>query len=73
MRERRRGRCGIGFLVAPNGFTKALRDCARRDAHQEPYVILLERAEIEEFIAATDRMAVLSRLHVAATLGDASK
>jgi len=50
-----------------------LRDCALREAHQEPYVILLGRAAIEEFIAAGDRMAVLSRLHVAATMGDASK
>lgn len=68
--RRRKGRCGVGFLVAPGGFTQALRDCARRDAHQEPYVILLGRAEIEEFIAATDRMAVLARLHVTATMGD---
>lgn len=69
--RRRKGRCGVGFLVAPGGFTQALRDCARRDAHQEPYVILLGRAEIEAFIAADDRMAVLSRLHVTATMGDA--
>ena len=31
-------------------------------------MILLGRPEIEEFIAATDRMAVLARLHVAATM-----
>jgi ActR/RegA family two-component response regulator len=71
--RRRSGRCSVGFLVSPGGFTQALRDCARRDAHQEPYVILLARPEIEELIAATDRMAVLSRLHMAATMGDASK
>jgi len=71
--ERRRGRSTVGFLIAPGGFTQALRDCALREAHQEPYVILLGRAAIEEFIAASDRMAVLSRLHVAATMGDASK
>lgn len=71
--QRRRGRCGVGFLVAPGGFTQALKDLARRDAHQEPYVILLARAELEQLIAAPDRMAVLARLHVAATMGDASK
>jgi CheY-like chemotaxis protein len=68
--RRRKGRCGVGFLVAPGGFTQALRDCVRRDVRQESYVILLGRAEIEEFIATTDRMAVLARLHVAAAMGD---
>lgn len=71
--ERRRGRATVGFLVAPGGFTRALQDCALRDAHREPYVLLLGRAEIEEFVVGHDRMAVLSRLHMAATMGDASK
>ena len=71
--RRRRGRCSVGFLVSPGGFTQALRDCARRDAHEEPYVILLARLEIEALIVATDRMAVLSRLHMTATMSDASK
>lgn len=71
--RRRRGRSSVGFLIAPGGFTRALRDCLLRDGHQEPYVILIDGAAIEELIAAADRLAVLSRLHMAAAMGDASK
>ena len=71
--ERRRGRSTVGFLVAPGGFTRALQECALRDAHREPYVLLLGRAEIDEFVVSRDRMGVLSRLHMAATMGDSNK
>jgi len=70
---RRGGRSSLGFFIAPGGVSPEFREALRRDAHQPPYVLILDRPVIERLIDAPDRVAVLRELHLAAAFNPSAK
>jgi ActR/RegA family two-component response regulator len=56
-------RVRAGFLIAPGGFTKEVHEDVRSHKEGTLLLILVDDADLERWIAADDRLAVLRELH----------
>ncbi|MEO7730333.1 MAG: response regulator [Kofleriaceae bacterium] len=56
-------RVRTGFLIAPGGFTKEVYEDVRTHKEGALLVILVDAADLERWIEADDRVAVLRELH----------
>jgi len=56
-------RVRTGFLFAPGGFTKEVHEDVRSHKEGTVLIILVDDADLERWIAADDRLAVLRALH----------
>jgi hypothetical protein len=52
-----------GFLFAPGGFTKEVHEDVRSHEAETVLIILVDAEDLERWIAADDRLAVLRELH----------
>ncbi len=66
--QRRRGRCRLGIFVALGGFTEPFLTVANAVASESQDLILpVDRARIEAWIGASDRVEFLKKLHTEVT------
>jgi len=65
--RRYRGRCRLGFLVAPSGFTGPLRVQQTATSTEPLLIVTIDRADLEALISAKDRNEALRRLFLRAT------
>lgn len=56
-------RVRTGFLIAPRGFTKEVHEDVRSHKEGAVLIILVDADDLERWIAADDRLAVLRELH----------
>ncbi len=56
-------RVRTGFLIAPGGFTDAVHQDIRSHKEAKILIILVDADDLERWIAAEDRVAVLDELH----------
>jgi ActR/RegA family two-component response regulator len=56
-------RVRTGFLIAPGGFTKEVPEDVRSHKEGTVLIILVDADDLERWIAADDRLAVLRELH----------
>ena len=56
-------RVRTGFLIAPGGFTAQVHDDIRSHKESELLMILVDDTDLERWIGADDRLAVLRELH----------
>lgn len=56
-------RVHTGFLIAPGGFTKEVYEDVRSHKEGAILIILVDAADLERWIAADDRLAILRELH----------
>jgi ActR/RegA family two-component response regulator len=56
-------RVRTGFLFAPGGFTKEVHEDVRSHKAESVLIMLVDAADLERWIAADDRLAVLRELH----------
>jgi ActR/RegA family two-component response regulator len=73
--RRFRGRCQLGFLVAPSGFTGPLRTQQTASSTERLLIVPIGREDLERLISTEDRNAVMKELFVraTATLGGGDK
>jgi ActR/RegA family two-component response regulator len=62
-------RLRAGFLIAPGGFTREVHEDVRDHKEGDILIILVDDADLERWIAADDRLAVLRELHERAVFG----
>lgn len=62
-------RVRTGFLIAPGGFTKEVHEDVREHKEGDILIILVDAVDLERWIAADDRVAVLHELHERAVFG----
>jgi CheY-like chemotaxis protein len=61
--ERRFNRCNLGFLIAPGGFASTYKQALLAERRHGLMVISVDRAALQELVLASDRSAVLKKLH----------
>ena len=66
--EHRFHRAQLGFFVAPGGFKGTFKEALLAERREKHLVVLVDRESLVELILATDRSAVLKRLHERAIL-----
>ena len=62
-------RVRTGFLFAPGGFTKEAQDKLRDHKEGEILIMLVDAEDLERWISADDRLAVLREIHERAVFG----
>jgi CheY-like chemotaxis protein len=62
-------RVRTGFLIAPGGFSPDAHEDARTKAEGKRLIILIDDADLERWITANDRLAVLRSFHERAVFG----
>lgn len=61
------GRVRTGFFIAPGGFTRPFHEARASEKKSDALVIPVDAADLERWIAADDKLAVLGELHRSAT------